>query len=190
MKSLGVELLVCPPFESFYDLSPEEFVHKLLHEAMHCVAVVCGADYRFGSRGAGDVAMLRTLCAAEGIEVDTVPAVLYEGEVVSSTRIRNCLSDGKMALGNAMLCEPYRIEDFATMEGGCFVQSLPHGLMAPKAGGYRSMVSWNGATMPSLTQVSGEGEKVRFHTEWPFPGSAPERQIITLELLGEEAKSI
>lgn len=187
MKSLGVELLVCPPFESFYNLSSEAFVLTLLRDAMHCVAVVCGEDYRFGCRGSGDVAMLRSLCAAEGIEVDTVPAVMYEGEVVSSTRIRECLRGGSVSLANAMLCEPYRIDGFAVPDGKNFTQCLPHGMMAPREGRYRCEVLWNGRRAPSVVTVEMRGEPA-FCTVWPFEGEAPERQIITVEILSEDTE--
>lgn len=50
MEELGVELVLCPPFESFYNFSPEEFVREILKNCLNCRGVVCGEDYRFGKR--------------------------------------------------------------------------------------------------------------------------------------------
>ena len=61
MEELGVELVLCPPFESFYNFSPEEFVREILKNCLNCRGVVCGEDYRFGKKGAGNVALLREL---------------------------------------------------------------------------------------------------------------------------------
>ena len=72
MEELGVELVLCPPFESFYNFSPEEFVREILKNCLNCRGVVCGEDYRFGKKGAGNVALLRELAAegaVDGIEV-------------------------------------------------------------------------------------------------------------------------
>ena len=54
MEELGVELVLCPPFESFYNFSPEEFVREILKNCLNCRGVVCGEDYRFGKKGAGN----------------------------------------------------------------------------------------------------------------------------------------
>ena len=45
MEELGVELVFCPPFESFYNLTPEEFVTEILCNTLRCRGVVCGEDY-------------------------------------------------------------------------------------------------------------------------------------------------
>ena len=65
MEELGVELVLCPPFESFYNFSPEEFVREILKNCLNCRGVVCGEDYRFGKKGAGNVALLRELAEQE-----------------------------------------------------------------------------------------------------------------------------
>ena len=69
LEELGVELVLCPPFESFYNFTPEGFVREILHNTLNCRGVVCGEDYRFGKKGAGNAALLRQLAEPLGITV-------------------------------------------------------------------------------------------------------------------------
>lgn len=185
MQKLGVELLVCPAFESFYNLTPQEFVRQLLHEAMHCVAVVCGEDYHFGQKGSGDVPMLRTLCAQYGIEVETVPAVCYEGGAVSSTRIRACLANGELRLANSMLCEPFRIEAQGTNCEGKLWQNLPSGMMPPAEGRYHSGILTEEKLISAETVVRMQADTVIFSTETPENTSVTKEQFYIVQLLEE-----
>ena len=91
IAAMGVEHYVRPPFEEFCTLSPEAFVHDVLAVRFGAKAVFCGDNFTFGSRKAGNVDMLRRLCAAAGISVEIVPMVQREGAPVSSSRIRACL---------------------------------------------------------------------------------------------------
>ena len=73
--------------------SPERFVDEIVTGALDAAAVVVGANFRFGSKAAGDVATLRELgedrgFTAEGIPLDGGP------QVWSSTYVRNCLAAG------------------------------------------------------------------------------------------------
>lgn len=102
-KELGVSIVICPPFAAFSGLAPEEFVDRVLVEAFGARVVTCGDNYRFGAKAAGDLALLKKLCGARGIDVEVVPPELYEGETISSTRIRACLLSGQNDAAAAML---------------------------------------------------------------------------------------
>ena len=98
LEELGVELVLCPPFESFYNFTPEEFVREILHNTLNCRGVVCGEDYRFGKKGAGKAALLRQLAEPLGIAVTALAPITWENEPVSSSRIRRCLAEGNTEL--------------------------------------------------------------------------------------------
>lgn len=182
MESLGVEQILCPPFESFYDFTPAEFVRVILHDTLCCTGVVCGQDYRFGQRGSGDVAMLRMLAEPYGITVTVLAPVLYQDEVVSSTRIRAALAAGQVALAGEMLCTPYAIDAPITQRGDAFLQELPHGMMPPAPGFYRSRLN---KTVPAETEVLHRGTEVYFCTA--ASGFAPKAGAsVRLELLAEK----
>lgn len=68
---------------AFYNFSPEEFVREILKNCLNCRGVVCGEDYRFGKKGAGNVALLRELAEPMGIAVTALEPVTWKGETVS-----------------------------------------------------------------------------------------------------------
>ncbi len=88
--------------------SPEEFVRRVLVDALHVDTVVVGANFRFGHRAAGDVATLREL----GAELDfaTEPIALDGGpQVWSSTYVRHCLAAGDVEGAAEALGRPFAV---------------------------------------------------------------------------------
>ncbi len=80
------------------DLSPEAFVESILVDRLHARVVLVGADFRFGARGAGDVATLEALGKRFGFVVHLIDDVRPEGgRRVSSTWIRDLLAEGDVA---------------------------------------------------------------------------------------------
>ncbi len=97
-------------------LSAREFAQQRLVELIGAGGVVTGADFTFGKGRDGNVAVLAELGAELGFSVDTVAAVAAEGEVVSSSRIRDALRQGQPREAAALLTRPYAIE--GVVEGG------------------------------------------------------------------------
>ena len=86
--------------------SPEDFAARHLVDADgRPMRIRCGANWNFGSGGAGDAEWLR----ARGFDVTVVPYAVYGGERVSSSRIRAALAAGEIADANAMLGRPLRV---------------------------------------------------------------------------------
>lgn len=77
-------------------LPAEEFVIGILVGALRARVVLVGADFRFGARGAGDVALLRRLGAEHGFEVVLIDDVASEGRRASSTWVRELLAEGRV----------------------------------------------------------------------------------------------
>ena len=105
----GVEIAyVCRFSRAFAGLSPEAFSRRLreLHGARR---VLVGKDFRFGARRAGDVALLVAEGARLGFEVETLATVADGADRVSSTRVRESLSSGDLALAAQLLGRPYAI---------------------------------------------------------------------------------
>lgn len=90
---------------SRYD--PEEFVRLVLVERLRARELVIGHDHGFGRGRAGDVATLQRLGHGHGFAVDVVGGVEVDGRLVSSTRIRSALSEGRVADAEAALGRPY-----------------------------------------------------------------------------------
>lgn len=97
-------------------LSAREFAQQRLVELIGAGGVVTGADFTFGKGRDGNVAVLAELGAALGFSVDTVAPVAAEGEVVSSSRIRDALRHGQPREAAALLTRPFAIQ--GVVEGG------------------------------------------------------------------------
>lgn len=105
----GADAVLVLPFDrEVAAWSPEEFIVRILVEALHARAVVVGANFRFGHRAAGDVATLREAgkshdFVAEGIALDGGP------QVWSSTYVRMCLAAGDVAGAAEALGRPFDV---------------------------------------------------------------------------------
>jgi len=85
------------------ELTPEEFVLQILIDGLDAKLVLVGEGFRFGSQGSGNFETLSTLGSVHGFEVRQVRPVQVEGEVVSTTRVRDQLDLGNIKLVNKML---------------------------------------------------------------------------------------
>ena len=81
-----------------------EFVERVLVDTLDAKAVLVGSDFRYGARGAGDVALLQDLGHTFGFTVEVVDDVRPEGERrVSSTWIRDLLAEGDVRHATRLL---------------------------------------------------------------------------------------
>ena len=108
VKALGVDGLLVIHFDmAFSKMDAEEFVRKLMAADVWTIAV--GEDWRFGSKRSGDVAMLRRMGGELGFQLEAVPPVMWDGERISSTRIRQAIRDGNFDAVEEMLGRPYEL---------------------------------------------------------------------------------
>lgn len=110
----GVEYITFSP--EFAKMSPEEFVSEVLVKQMNVGYVAVGVDFRFGKDRAGDTDILRELGSKYGFEVSILDKLKIEGSIVSSSLIREKLSDGDMDSTKMYLGRPYSIK--GTVESG------------------------------------------------------------------------
>ena len=87
----------------------EDFVIRLLGERFGVAGVVTGEDFTFGKARGGNLALLRDLGAREGIRAKSVKPVTFNGEVVSSSRVRDALREGNCPAANRLLTRPFAI---------------------------------------------------------------------------------
>ncbi len=89
---------------------PERFVRSVLVEWLRVAEVWVGADFLFGRDRSGNFSLLRSLGAQHGFRVEKIDAVRYKDFVVSSTRIRRLVSEGRVDEAAALLGHHYAIE--------------------------------------------------------------------------------
>ena len=111
LAKLGVEQLYQLPFDrTLASLTPEEFARDVLADGLGVSHVVVGADFCFGKGRAGTAADLTALGQSHGFHVTIAPLLSVGGTEVSSTAIRQALTDGRPRDAAAMLGHWHRIE--------------------------------------------------------------------------------
>jgi len=113
----GIEVALVVPFTHRLARMPaEDFVKDVLVERLGIREVYIGANFRFGADRGGDVALLERMGAELGFKAAASPIVEIEGGVVSSTRVRQAVSDGEMTEAARMLGRDHFI-DGCVLEG-------------------------------------------------------------------------
>ncbi len=110
LAELGVGVMVVVPFtREFAGCEAEVFLRDLLGAAQYLRTLAVGEDWKFGKQRAGDVALLKKFGTAHEVEILTAPAVVLDGERVSSTRVRQAIRDGNMDAARRMLGREYTV---------------------------------------------------------------------------------
>jgi len=107
----GVQAVLAQRFdESFAALPAASFIEDVLRKGLGARHVVCGYDFTFGARRSGNVEMLRAEGKAHGFGVTVLDPVTHEGEIYSSTRIREALRHGWARDAAGLLGHDWEIE--------------------------------------------------------------------------------
>ena len=108
LEETGVDRFLCLQFNrAFSELSPDEFVERILVEGLGVRHLVAGDDFRYGYKRSGDFSTLQVAGRRHGFEVQDTPSFLFEGQRVSSSRIRHALEEGELDLATRLLGRPY-----------------------------------------------------------------------------------
>lgn len=140
--------------------SPETFVERVLVNWLGVKEVCVGANFLFGYQRSGNFSVLRMLGQRFGFRTDMIDPVRYKDFVVSSTRIRRLINEGRVDEAGAMLGHSYAI-------GGTVVQGRGRGRqigfptaniksqneVLPSSGVYVTNLIVDGVVRPSLTNI-------------------------------------
>jgi riboflavin kinase / FMN adenylyltransferase len=139
---------------------PEMFVRTVLVEWLHVAEVWVGANFLFGHARAGTFSVLRSLGARYGFRAEKIDPVRYKDFVVSSTRIRRLLSEGRVDEAAAPLGHHYFLEGTVTKGAGRgrsigfpTANLCTENELIPPPGVYATMVSIDGIVQPSITNI-------------------------------------
>ena len=139
---------------------PETFVRTVLVEWLHVAEVWVGANFLFGRDRAGNFSLLRALGARYGFRAEKIDPVRYREFVVSSTRIRRLIGEGRVDEAGALLGHPYFV-DGTVVEGarrgrelGCPTANLDVvNELVPPNGVYATTVQLDSVIHPSITNI-------------------------------------
>ena len=109
LAELGVNAVVTHPFNlEVSHITATDFVERLVTQA-RLTELWCGDDFALGYQRQGDVTFLRAEGEKRGFTVQIVQPSLIDGEVISSTRIRQALRDGAVEQVTRFLGHPFRL---------------------------------------------------------------------------------
>jgi len=88
------EVEVLPFTDDFMHIPWQDFL-ALLQDRFDAAHLVCGWDYRFGWRGAGDAGALQSWCADRCLGCDVIPPLVIDGVTVSATFLKGLIASGE-----------------------------------------------------------------------------------------------
>jgi len=111
LQKAGVDFLIVLPFnQELANLSAQDFIDTVLVYYLKPQEIVVGEDFRFGHKRSGNFTYLKDYAAKFGITVQAMPTFFFEQERVSSTRVRQALTENNLALATQLLGRPYSMQ--------------------------------------------------------------------------------
>lgn len=125
--------IACPFTKEIREMEAEQFIAQILVEKFHAAVVVVGTDFRFGHEKRGDVAMLEEYAVQYGYRLEVIEKETYQGREISSTYVREALTEGNVTLANNLLGYVYGAEGI-----------VEHGHQLGRALGFPTMnIAWD-----------------------------------------------
>lgn len=162
LKKLGIDYLIMIPFSiDFMKIQPEEFVKNILVDNLKVKRIVVGFNYRFGFKSKGDATLLKKLGQKYDFKVDIISPIKYNNDIISSTAIRNLISEGNIGKANKYLDRYFSIEGKVIHgkkrgRGMGFPTAnikLNNNYVLPKKGVYKTQTIYNSYNYNSVTSV-------------------------------------
>ena len=162
IEDMGFDILVNVPFdEHIMTMQAHDFFEDIVQNKLNAGFVSVGFNYTYGARATGRPDTLRRECEAAGIGVGIHDAVIVDGEVVSSTLIREMIATGNMEMTAKLLGRPYSFN--GTVKHGKRLGSrmgiptinipAPDRQMLPPNGVYFSRIHINGVLYNSVSNI-------------------------------------
>lgn len=165
IERTGIDVLICVPFtREFADMSADKFIRNLLVEKIGMKAIVVGEDYGFGKNREGNREMLKAYapeCGFEVIVAHWIKATKGAAGRISSTRIRELVTEGQMAEAEKMLGRHYQIRGRVVTgrDRGGKLLGIPtaninlHDELCPKTGIYAVTVECRGKRHQGVANI-------------------------------------
>jgi len=161
LSQTGLHGCVVHPFtRELAALEPEAFIDMLCASVPTLESLVVGYNFNFGHRARGDTTMLCDFGRARGFDVHIVHGVQWNGDTISSTRIRQAVTDGKLDDAAAMLGRPFSIfgkivhgKELGRKLGFPTANVLPDNEVRPPPGSYAVRARVNDTTYNAAAYV-------------------------------------
>lgn len=161
LSECRADIAILCDFDAVSDLTEEQFVGELLISSLETRVAVCGFNFRFGKGAVAGAADLERLMRECGGSATVIPEFIYDGEAVSSTRIRALLEGADMRSAGLLLGKPYFLFGKVSHGNGMGTSlgiptvntDIDKALFSPPRGVYASVCEVGGSLFPSLTNV-------------------------------------
>jgi len=161
IKDLGVDALCLIRFsKEFANIEAASFVKDFLIDMLHMKVIIEGYDWRFGKDRKGDVTLLKKMSTENGFEVEQLNGVEMDGQIISSTLIRELVLKGDLERADRYLGRTYSITGII-VEGSRLGREMgfptaniePHHEAIPPNGIYAVWVDMDGARKPGTLNI-------------------------------------
>ncbi|RYZ75342.1 MAG: bifunctional riboflavin kinase/FAD synthetase [Proteobacteria bacterium] len=119
LAKAGIDILVVEPFSrEFSQVTAERYLNEWVYRPFMPKNLIVGYDFSFGAERKGSIEFLKTRGAELGMNVEVIPPVKVEGELCSSTRIRQALEAGDVKLANSLLGRQFYVRGLVERGAG------------------------------------------------------------------------
>lgn len=148
-------------FDEIKGMSGQEFIEKILVEKFNAGIILCGFNFRFGKNASWGALDMRKYLESKDVWVRILEHLDFDGDPISSTRIREAVSKGEIEKANEMLGYNFTFES-KVIEGDrrgrtvgfpTINQHLPQKLITPKFGVYESACIVDGKSYKAFTNI-------------------------------------
>jgi len=161
LDGLGIETYVEYPFGELADINARSFIEDIIYKKFKCRALAAGESFRFGKDRAGNLPLLKHICAELDIQFLETPLLLIGGNAASSSSVVNYLNNGGVEDANALLGRPFSISGMVdigrrvgrTLGFPTVNISVPAEKYAPKDGVYAAAAEIDGDAFPGVANV-------------------------------------
>ena len=162
LQKLQPDYVLCLNFtQEIANLSPEDFVEIYLVNGLNTKDLIIGHDYTFGKGRRGNFELLQQLGETHGFNVEQLQAIIKDADVVSSTRIRTLIQEGKVEQAEPLLGRRYQVSGkviTGQKRGGPLLGIPTANLelkdeLVPKSGVYAVWAEYEGNAYPAVANV-------------------------------------
>lgn len=160
IENAGAEIALLCDFDAVANMTPEEFVDRVLISDLNCKVCYAGYNFRFGKNAAGDAETLCRLMADRGAEAVILEEFRIDGNEVSASAVRRCLAEGDPRRAAKLLGRPYSVDgtvergrSVGTQLGTPTVNTSLDGRVLPRLGVYRTAVIARGKLYTGITNI-------------------------------------
>lgn len=161
LNEIGIDLVNLVPFDYEYmNIEPRKFIELLINH-YNINGITVGFNFKFGKKNSGNVKLLKELSIEMGFELNIIDPIKIDEDIVSSTYIRNLISNGYIEKANKLLYSELSLSG-KVIEGKKFGNKMgfptaniefDQSIIIPKAGVYYTKVQYKNKFYKGITNI-------------------------------------